>query len=150
MTPFVIFTIIVLSLWGKCIVCLKDFNQCCLKLFWMESTLASTHYVSQCIFPFIFLVNETITVLWGGWHFQVHRVKKFKNYQKNDIDWLINKKYCMVWVSKSTFGFFAFDSTIRWFNCIWFLIELFYIMYFFAISTARPRLTRFQSTRFLT
>ena len=150
MTPFVIFTIIVLSLWGKCTVCLKDFNQCCLKLFWMESTLASIYYVSQCIFPFIFLVNETITVLWGGWHFQVHRVKKFKNYQKNDIDWLINKKYCMVWVSKSTFGFFASDSTIRWFDCIWFLIELFYIMYFFAISTARPRLTRFQSTRFLT
>ena len=49
-------------------------NQCCLKLFWMEG---------QCIFPFIFSVNETITVLWGGWHLQVHRVKKFiKSYQK--------------------------------------------------------------------
>ena len=82
MTPFVIFTIIVLSLWGKCIVCLKDFNQCCLKLFWMESTLASIYYVSQGIFPFTFLVNETITVLWGGGQ-QVHRVKKFiKSYPK--------------------------------------------------------------------
>ena len=83
MTPFLIFTIIVSSSWGKCTVCLKDFNQCCLKLFWMEGALASIYYVSQCTFPFIFSVNETITVLWGGWHLQVHRVKKFiKSYQK--------------------------------------------------------------------
>ena len=113
MTPFVIFTILVLSSWGKCTVCLKDFNQCCL-IFLNEgySCKYILCHVSQYIFPFIFSVNETITVLWGGWQLRVHRVKKFiKNYQKKDM----NEKYWFLVV--------GFKINI-WIFCIWFYHQM--------------------------